>query len=113
MDKIIKSLYNKANYIIRTPTPDTKNQIVKRIWQKTKKSHICIFQQWENPKTTMQMQLPLFPTQIKLINNTVGFFEKGEQVYYLHNGSPIYCHDNSDLIRVSSKTITHKFHKIE
>jgi DNA-binding CsgD family transcriptional regulator len=45
----------------------------------------------------MQMQLPLFPTEVKLINNTVGFFEKGEQVYYLHNGSPIYCHNKSDL----------------
>lgn len=45
----------------------------------------------------MQMQLPIFPTSTKLINSSVGFFEKDDFVYYLHNGSPIYCHDKNDL----------------
>jgi transposase len=45
----------------------------------------------------MQMQLPIFPTSTKLINSSVGFFEKDDFVYYLHNGSPIYCHEKNDL----------------
>lgn len=45
----------------------------------------------------MQMQLPIFPQTTKLINASVGFFEKDSFVYYLHNGSPIYCHDKNDL----------------
>lgn len=45
----------------------------------------------------MQMQLPIFPQTTKLINSYVGFFEKDKFVYYLHNGSPIYCHEKNDL----------------
>lgn len=45
----------------------------------------------------MQMQLPLFPSTTKLINFCVGYFEKEGFVYYLHNGSPIYCHEKNDL----------------
>jgi len=45
----------------------------------------------------MQMQLPIFPQTTKLINASVGFFEKDNFVFYLHNGSPIYCHDKNDL----------------
>jgi hypothetical protein len=45
----------------------------------------------------MQMQLPLFPPSTKLINSCVGFFEKDDFVYYLHNGSPIFCHGKNDL----------------
>jgi hypothetical protein len=40
----------------------------------------------------MQMQLPLFPETTKLINNSVGIFKKDEFIFYLHNGSPIFCH---------------------
>lgn len=45
----------------------------------------------------MQMQLPIFPQSTKLVNASVGFFEKDDFVYYLHNGSPIYCHQKNDL----------------
>ena len=45
----------------------------------------------------MQMQIPIFPKSTKLINANVGLFEKDDFVYYLHNGSPIYCHDKNDL----------------
>lgn len=45
----------------------------------------------------MQMQLPIFPASTKLINSNVGVFEKDDFVYYLHNGSPIHCHDKNDL----------------
>ena len=43
------------------------------------------------------MQLPLFPLSTKLINNTVGVYLKDNTVYYLHNGSPIFCHEKDDL----------------
>ncbi len=40
----------------------------------------------------MQMQMPIFPETTKLINGSVGFFKKDDFIYYLHNGSPIFCH---------------------
>ncbi len=43
------------------------------------------------------MQLPFFPEQTKQINATVGFFSKDDFIYYLHNGSPVYCHSKTDL----------------
>ena len=48
-------------------------------------------------RKAMQMQLPIFPASTKLINSYVGFFEKDDFVYYLHNGSPIFCHEKNDL----------------
>jgi predicted transcriptional regulator len=45
----------------------------------------------------MQMQLPLFPETTLLINSSVGFFKKDEIIYYLHNGSPIFCHHEGSL----------------
>jgi transposase len=44
----------------------------------------------------MQLQLPIFPSTTKLINSNVGVFHKDEFVYYLHNGSPVYCHKIED-----------------
>ena len=43
------------------------------------------------------MQLPLFPETTKLINNSVGFIKKDEFIFYLHNGSPIFCHHEDSL----------------
>lgn len=43
------------------------------------------------------MQLPIFPNSTVLINSSIGFFEKDNFVYYLHNGSPIHCHEKGDL----------------
>lgn len=40
----------------------------------------------------MQLQLPVFPETTKLINSSVGFFKERDFIYYLHNGSPIFCH---------------------
>lgn len=45
----------------------------------------------------MQMQLPIFPRSTKLINNSLGFRKQDDMVYYLHNGSPIFCHSENDL----------------
>ena len=44
----------------------------------------------------MQLQLPFFPEHTLYINSSLGLFEKAGYVYYLHNGSPIYCHDKCD-----------------
>jgi predicted transcriptional regulator len=52
---------------------------------------------FEKKSDNMQMQLPIFPQSTKLINSNVGFFEKDDIIYYLHNGSPIYCHDKNNL----------------
>lgn len=41
--------------------------------------------------------MPIFPSSTRLINASVGVFEKEEFVYYLHNGSPIFCHSKSDM----------------
>lgn len=43
------------------------------------------------------MQLPIFPENTKLINSSVGFFAKDDFIFYLHNGSPVYCHGKDDL----------------
>jgi hypothetical protein len=45
----------------------------------------------------MQMQLPIFPRSTKLLSATWGVFQKGDSVYYLHNGSPVYTHHKDDL----------------
>lgn len=45
----------------------------------------------------MQMQLPFFPSSTKLINSCLGFRKQDNLVYYLHNGSPIFCHEEDDL----------------
>lgn len=44
----------------------------------------------------MQLQLPIFPATTKLINSNVGIFQREDFVYYLHNGSPVYCHHTED-----------------
>ena len=43
------------------------------------------------------MQLPIFPENTRMINSSIGFFKKDNFVYYLHNGSPIYCHAQDQL----------------
>jgi DNA-binding CsgD family transcriptional regulator len=45
----------------------------------------------------MQMQLPIFPVDTKLVNNTLGILSTDEMVYYLHNGSPVFCHPESNI----------------
>jgi len=44
----------------------------------------------------MQLQLAVFPEHTRMINSSVGFYAKEEFVYYLHNGSPIFCHSKDD-----------------
>ena len=45
----------------------------------------------------MQMQLPIFPRQTRLLSPSWGVFQKEDSVYYLHNGSPVYTHHKDDL----------------
>lgn len=45
----------------------------------------------------MQMQLPIFPEDTKLVNACLGFRKSEDYVYYLHNGSPIFCHQENDM----------------
>ena len=45
----------------------------------------------------MQMRLPLFTSDVTLINNTLGFQSTEGIVYYLLNGLPIYSHVENDL----------------
>jgi len=45
----------------------------------------------------MQLQIPIFPEATRMINDSLGVFSKDEFVYYLHNGSPIYCHSKNDV----------------
>lgn len=44
----------------------------------------------------MQTQLPFFPTTTKLINPFVGVNRQEDMIYYLHNGSPLFCHSVHD-----------------
>jgi len=45
----------------------------------------------------MQMQLPIFPADTKSVNATLGIRCEDDIVYYLHNGSPIFCHAQSNI----------------
>lgn len=45
----------------------------------------------------MQLQLPIFPDSTTLITPTLGFYHLDGLVYYLHSGSPIFCHKQDDL----------------
>jgi hypothetical protein len=47
-------------------------------------------------KKYMQTQLPLFPQTTQLINPSVGVNMQDGFVYYLHNGSPLFCHKPED-----------------
>jgi hypothetical protein len=44
----------------------------------------------------MQTQLPIFPSDVKLFNPHVGVFFHDEFVFYMHNGSPLFCHTPED-----------------
>jgi hypothetical protein len=44
----------------------------------------------------MQTQFPFFPSSTRHFNPHVGVFEKEGYVYYMHNGSPLFCHEIKD-----------------
>jgi len=45
----------------------------------------------------MQLLLPIFPREVKLITATLGVFSRDGIVNYLHCGVPIYSHAAEDL----------------
>lgn len=45
----------------------------------------------------MQLLLPLFPKETRLITEYLGVFEKDGFIFYLHCGMPIYQHHKDDL----------------
>lgn len=45
----------------------------------------------------MQLLLPIFPPEAKLINDRLGVYERDGLVQYLVNGLPVYCHPKEDL----------------
>jgi hypothetical protein len=44
----------------------------------------------------MQLQLPIFPREAKLISSSLGMYEKNGIVQYLVNGLPVYSHSKED-----------------
>ena len=45
----------------------------------------------------MQLLLPIFPRETKLLTETLGVFEKDDFIFYLHCGVPIYQHHREDM----------------
>lgn len=45
----------------------------------------------------MQLQLPIFPKEARLINNHLGVYEHDGLIQYILNGMPIYCRSKEDL----------------
>lgn len=45
----------------------------------------------------MQLLLPIFPRDTKLINDSLGVYYRDGTVTYLHSGSPIFSHSSEDL----------------
>lgn len=66
-------------------------------------------QKIEKGKSKMQILLPIFPRDIKLITATVGVFTREGIVSYCHCGVPIFSHKTEDLKSfhyITSKLIT-------
>lgn len=45
----------------------------------------------------LQMQLPIFPPGLTLINQQIGFEKRGSRVYYFHGQLPVFSHDEDDF----------------
>jgi predicted transcriptional regulator len=45
----------------------------------------------------MQLHLPLFPKEARLVNDHLGVYEHDGLVQYIVNGLPVYCHSKSDI----------------
>ena len=45
----------------------------------------------------MQLHLPLFPKEARLINDHIGVYEKDGIVQYIVSGMPIYSHGKGDI----------------
>lgn len=45
----------------------------------------------------MQLQLPIFPAECKMISSTVGVYESDGIIQYIVNGLPVYSHGKEDI----------------
>ena len=45
----------------------------------------------------MQLKLPIFTSDVVLLNSSFGVYTRDTTVYYLHSGSPVGLHDKDDL----------------
>jgi hypothetical protein len=45
----------------------------------------------------MQLHLPLFPKEARLVNDHLGIYEHDGLVQYIVNGLPVYCHSKEDI----------------
>jgi len=45
----------------------------------------------------MQLKIPYFPIETKMISDCVGVYEKSDVVQYIVNGLPVYSHSKEDL----------------
>jgi predicted transcriptional regulator len=45
----------------------------------------------------MQLRLPIFPKEARLVNEDLGVYEQDGLIQYLVNGLPVYCHAKDDL----------------
>lgn len=58
----------------------------------------------------MQLLLPIFPPDTKLINSNVGVYERDGLVHYVINGLPVYAHakDDMDAFRFITSNFIHQ-----
>ncbi|HVB03927.1 MAG TPA: hypothetical protein VNE41_09455 [Chitinophagaceae bacterium] len=58
----------------------------------------------------MQLQLPLFPPDARMISDCVGVYEKDSLVQYIVNGLPVFAHGKDDLkaFRYFTSNLIHK-----
>ena len=58
----------------------------------------------------MQLLLPIFPSDTRLINSSVGLYERDGIVQYLINELPVYSHskDDNDAFRFITSNFIHQ-----
>lgn len=64
----------------------------------------------------MQLFLPIFPKEIKMVNYKVGYKLMDDFVHYFVNGLPVYCHEKEDkngYRYVMATLVNHKFCSIK
>jgi len=64
----------------------------------------------------MQQILPIFPSNLKMVNFRVGFKKEDDFVHYFVNGLPVYCHqvdDKNGYRYVLGTLVNHNFCSIK
>lgn len=45
----------------------------------------------------MQLRLPIYPKEARMLSENIGVYENDGLIQYLVNGMPVYCHSKEDL----------------